>query len=101
MQKPGCIMTKFVNQIPHIMKTNHVNPKTEQMDSPGYILPDVPFAYEYPETENHMASGGSSELLGDFFEFTDYLTPCSRLVMKYRNARQTIAEDYYSGLLSF
>jgi len=48
-----------------------------------------------------MASGGSSQVVGDFFEFTDYLTPYSRIVMKYKNTRQSIPEDYYSELLNF
>jgi hypothetical protein len=83
------------------MKMNQVNQSVELIESPVYLHPDIQLEYEYPEPENHMASGGSSEVLGDFFEFTDYLTPCSRLVMKYRNARQSISEDFYSSLLSF
>jgi hypothetical protein len=83
------------------MKMNHVNPNIELIDSPGYMLPDVQITYEYPEPENHMSSGGSSQVLGDFFEFTDYLTPCSRIVMKYKNTRQSVPEDYYSDLLNF
>jgi hypothetical protein len=83
------------------MKTDHINQSAEMTELPGYILPEIQLTYEYPEPENQMASGGSSQVLGDFFEFTDYLTPCSRIVMKYRNARQSISEDFYASLLSF
>jgi len=83
------------------MKADQVNPKAELIDSPCNNLPDLQVIYEYPEPENRMASGGSSEVLGDFFEFTDYRTPCSRIIMKYWETRQSVSEDYYSGLLSF
>jgi hypothetical protein len=83
------------------MKANQVNPIVELIGTPANKLPDAQVLYEYPEPENRMASGGSSQVLGDFFEFTDYLTPCSQIVLKYRNARQSISEDYYSELLSF
>ena len=83
------------------MKTNQVNQSVELIESPVYMHPEIQLTYEYPEPENQMAFGGSSQVVGDFFEFTDYLTPCSRLVMKYRNARQSISEDFYSSLLSF
>jgi len=83
------------------MKANQVNTKVKLIEMPGNELPDVQLLYEYPEPENRIASGGSSQVLGDFFEFTDYLTPCSKIIMKYRQSRQSVSEDFYSGLLSF
>lgn len=83
------------------MKTHQEDPKAEQMKSTGNMNPDIQTSYEYPEPENRMALGGSTQVLGDFFEFTDYLTPCSRIIMKYRYSRQSVSEDFYSGLLSF
>jgi hypothetical protein len=76
-------------------------PKAEQMELAIKNLPAEPLKYEYPEPENQMALGGSTQVLGDFLEFTDYLNPCSRIITKYRNARQSVTEDFYSGLLSF
>jgi len=57
--------------------------------------------HQYTQPEYKMSSGGSSQVLGDFFEFTDYLTPCSRIIMKYRQSRHSVSDDFYSGLLSF
>jgi hypothetical protein len=83
------------------MKMYPEDTKAEQMKSTASMNPDLQTGYEYPEPENRMASGGSTQVLGDFFEFTDYLTKSRLIIMKYRNSSQTITEDYYSGLLSF
>lgn len=83
------------------MKTCQVYPKTEQLELPGHNLANEPLKSEHYEPENRMALGGSTQVLCDFFEFTDYLTPCSRILMKYRQSRQSVSEDFYSALLSF
>jgi hypothetical protein len=83
------------------MKTYPEDPKVEPMKPTANMNPEIQTSYEYPELENRMALGGSTQVLDDFFEFTDYLTIRSRIKMKYRNSFQTITEDYYSGLLSF
>jgi hypothetical protein len=83
------------------METKKVSPKAELIESPAHLLHDVLLTYEYPEPGNHLAASGSSQIVGDFFEFTDYHTPCSRLVLKYRNFRRSLPEDYYSDLLGF
>ncbi len=82
------------------MKTYQAELKAELMSTPGIKQMDKQLTYEYPEKEDQMALGGSTQVLGDFFEFTDYLKPCSRIIMKYRQSRQSVSEDFYSGLLS-
>jgi hypothetical protein len=83
------------------MKTHQEDPNVTNMKTQGTTLPYEPLKIEYSVEENQMALGGSTQVLGDFFEFTDYLTPCSQIIKKYRNARQSVSEDFYSGLLSF
>lgn len=63
-------------------------------------LIDLPFVYEYPLPGNRMDKGGSSQVLGDFFEFSDYLIPNSRNISMYRYSRQSPEDDHYSGLHS-
>ena len=83
------------------MNTNQEYSGVKQMKAQEFELPYEQLTYGYPEKENQMAMGGSSQVLGDFFEFTDYLTPCSRIIMKYRHSRPSVSEDFYSGLLGF
>lgn len=49
---------------------------------------------DYPETESRILSTGSSHVLNDFLEFTDYLIPANS------RTRYSITEDYYSALNS-
>ncbi len=49
---------------------------------------------DYPETESRILSNGSSHVLNDFLDFTDYLIPVNR------KTRYSITEDYYSALNS-
>lgn len=76
------------------MNTDEIPPQPEMIEANGNKLPDLLIIYEYPELENYFATGGSSQVLGDIFEFTDYLIPVSA------KARHMISEDYYSALLS-
>lgn len=76
------------------MKTNPINPNSELNVSGDSQLPDLQVFHKYSEQEHKMASGGSSQVLGDFFEFTDYLIPV------YRSTIHSTTEDYYSALNS-
>jgi hypothetical protein len=77
------------------MKANKVNIKAVQIELPGNGVADLKsLLYEYPEKENRMVCGGSSHVLNDFLDFTDYLIPVCR------SARNSYTEDYYSALSS-
>lgn len=76
------------------MKANKINSKAIQIELTDTGIPDLQALCEYPEKKNRMVSGGSSHVLNDFLEFSDYLIPVSR------SARHSITEDYYSTLNS-
>ncbi len=76
------------------MITNQIKPDSDLALTNLNKLRDIETIYDHTEIKNHIASGGSSHVLGDFFEFTDYLIPNSD------NARHSGIEDYYSALLS-
>jgi len=44
---------------------------------------------------------GSSHVLGDIFEFSDYLTPCTRFSRKFEAARRSLGDDSYAELFCF
>ncbi len=76
------------------MKSNQLTIITEIDKSIDLVLTDLHVNHQYPETEHKMSSGGSSQVLGDFFEFTDYLVPVNRSI------RFAKTDDYYSALIS-
>jgi hypothetical protein len=76
------------------MKTNQLTMIVEIDKSLDLALTDIHTNHQSPETEYKMSSGGSSQVLGDFFEFTDYLIPINR------STRYAKTEDYYSELFS-
>jgi len=76
------------------MKTNRHNMITEIDKSVEVEVKDLHVNPQNPETEHKMSSGGSSQVLGDFFEFTDYLIAVNRRI---RNVK---TDDYYSALNS-
>lgn len=49
---------------------------------------------DYSETETRIIKNGSSHVLNDFLEFTDYLIPVNS------RTRYSITEDFYSALNS-
>ena len=83
------------------MKTKPITQHTELSKSCHLSLDDSELIYEYPEPENYVGRVGSTQVLSDFFEFTDYLVPTNRIISMYRYARQSIINDQYSELLSF
>lgn len=62
---------------------------------------DIRTIAENGKRQNNLASGGSNQVLADFFEFTDYLSPHARIIRKCRSMRPSKSEDAYSGLMSF
>jgi len=52
--------------------------RKEQFESPDNPMQDLQLIYEYPEPENCIVSAGSTQVLDDFQEFTDYLAPSYR-----------------------
>jgi hypothetical protein len=76
------------------MMRDLVNLNAGLIDSPGNILPGLQDIIEFPEKEDRILSLGSSHVLNDFLDFTDYLIPYNR------KTRHSITEDYYSSLLS-
>ena len=76
------------------MKANKGNSKADPIEIPGNGIPDLQAPYEYPEKENRMISGGSSHVLNDFLEFTDFLIPV------YKRRHSITEDDYYSALNS-
>ncbi len=83
------------------METNHADSLVSLVEKPVNNPAGLPSKYEYPEPSNHIADSGSLQVPGDFFEFTDYLVPASRILRMCRSARLSKTEDYYSSLLSF
>jgi hypothetical protein len=71
-----------------------INLNAGLIDSPGNILTGLQVINEFPETEDRILSLGSSHVLNDFLDFTDYMIPVNR------RTRHSITEDYYSSLLS-
>jgi len=66
-----------------------------EIDKSGDLaLNDLHVNHQYPEKEYNMSSGGSSQVLGDFFEFTDYLIPVNR------SSRYAKTDDFYSAFNS-
>jgi len=80
---------KAFNQI---VKTGEAIGKTAQNFIPAVIESD-------PELTNEVA--GSTHVLGDIFEFTDYMTPCSRISRKFEVAWRSLRDDSYAELFSF
>jgi hypothetical protein len=76
------------------MKTNKVKTRVDLIELPGNGMMDLQAPYEYPENENQMIAGGSSHVLNDFLEFTDYLIPV------YKRRHSITEDDYYSALNS-
>jgi hypothetical protein len=76
------------------MKANKVNSKAVPIKLTDTGIPDLQALYEYPEKENRIISGGSSHVLNDFLEFTDYLIPV------YKRRHSITEDDYYSALNS-
>ena len=76
------------------MKPNQLTTIAEIDKSIDLVLTDLYVNHQYPETEHKMSAGGSTQVLGDFFEFTDYLVPVNR------SNRYAKPDDYYSALNS-
>ncbi|MEI6060310.1 MAG: hypothetical protein WCR72_06345 [Bacteroidota bacterium] len=81
------------------MKTNTAKANAEQIELAGNQFADLQASYEYKEPENTMTHCGSTQVLGDFLEFSDYLMPTNRFKRINKCSRQTIADDYYSDIL--
>jgi len=78
----------------NLMKTNQVFLNIESNETVDSKLHDLGLFCINPEPEYNMASGGSSQVLDDFLEFTDYCIPFSL------SARHSKTEDYYSAFSS-
>jgi hypothetical protein len=66
-----------------------------EIDKSGDLaLNDLHVNHQHPETELKISSGGSTQVLGDIFEFTDYLIPVVRSI------RYVKTDDFYSALYS-
>lgn len=76
------------------MKTIQINPIAESISSIDGNLPELKVIYQYPEAEYIMASGGSTQVLGDFLEFTDYLVTANRINCNVKT------EEFYSAFTS-
>jgi len=76
------------------MITNQIKPDSDLALTTLNKFLETEAIYDFTESKNRIASGGSSHVLCDFFEFTDYLIPSSD------NLRHLDIEDYYSALLS-
>ena len=77
------------------MNTNQIHPTVERNSSFDSNLSGFQVIYKYPEAEYIMASGGSSQVLGDFLEFTDYL------VVENRITRHGKTEEFYTAFTGF
>ncbi len=62
-------------------------------------MSDIPLLYDYPESKSQINMGGSTQVLGDFFEFTDYLIPHNRVFPMQRCTRLSHEDDQYTGFL--
>jgi len=83
------------------METNLTNSMVALAELPVNNPSGIPSNYEYPDHAYLLADSGSLQVPGDFFEFTDYLLPASRILRMCSSARQSKTDDYYSSLLSF
>ncbi len=80
------------------MKPDKIKKATIQPELLPEILPATQVIFEYREPEYQMASGGSTQVLGDFLEFTDYLIPTNRIIQMFKSSRQSVYDDLYSTL---
>jgi hypothetical protein len=83
------------------MKTKPITQDAERSKTSYFSLDDSELIYEYPEPENNAVRAGSTQLLDDFLEFTDFLVPTNRIISMYRYTKQSIVNDQYSEFLSF
>jgi hypothetical protein len=80
------------------MKKHKSEPNLTLIDSVGKRLSELQDKYDYPEIARQLANGGSSQVLGDFFEFSDYLIPSGRGVQVNGSNSKSIPDDIYSAL---
>lgn len=80
------------------MKIMQLQPKTCSTELNTTEINELKMEIENRQSGDHTVCRGSSLLLSDFFEFTDFLIPhCSGSRM-IRSSRQAFPGDYYSGL---
>ena len=80
------------------MNTNKIEQAETQAEILSKIHPAITAILEYDEPGYDMASGGSTQVLGDFLEFTDYLIPTNRIIQMYKNSRQSANDDLLINL---